>query len=97
METGPNDPSPAAPFDRAVPRRAFARARAGVEVHGVLGVFSLLAVVAVVAVAGGGHPVRTFMRVRAVLLPLAAVPVHHSAVSASRSPPAVPPCPRLPP
>ncbi|WP_030692223.1 hypothetical protein [Streptomyces globisporus] len=81
METDLNDPSAAAPLDRAATRRAFATARTSVKIYGALGVLSLLTVV---AVAGGGHPVNTFMWVRAVLLPVVAVLVHHLAVSASR-------------
>ncbi|MFH8839068.1 hypothetical protein [Streptomyces sp. NPDC017868] len=81
METDPNTPSTAAPLDRAATRRAFATATASVKVYGALGALSLLAVV---GVAAAGHPVNTFMWVRAVLLPLVAVPVHRSAVSASR-------------
>ncbi|MFF9852406.1 hypothetical protein [Streptomyces litmocidini] len=81
MESDLNDPSTAtAPLDRAATRRAFATARTSVKTYGALGVLSLLAVL---AVAGGGHPVNTFMWVRAVLLPVVAVLVHHLTVSAS--------------
>ncbi|MFJ2738367.1 hypothetical protein ACIO3O_01730 [Streptomyces sp. NPDC087440] len=45
---------------------------------------STAALLAIVAVAVTGHPVTTFMWVRAVLLPLVAVPVHRLTVAASR-------------
>jgi hypothetical protein len=83
METdlNPSTPSAAAPLDRAPTRRAFATARTSVKIYGALGALSLLTVV---AVAAGGHPMNTFMWVRAVLLPVVAVAVHRLVVSASR-------------
>ncbi|MDI5970837.1 hypothetical protein POF50_016055 [Streptomyces sp. SL13] len=62
-------------------RAAFGAAKNSVTVYGALGALALLAVV---AVAGSGHPVNTFMWVRAVLLPVVAVPIHRMTVSASR-------------
>ncbi|WP_052498918.1 hypothetical protein [Streptomyces vietnamensis] len=81
METDLNSPSTAAPLDRADTRRAFATATASVKIYGALGALSLLTVA---GLAAGGHPVNTFMWVRAVLLPLVAVLVHRLTVSASR-------------
>ncbi|MFD4394720.1 hypothetical protein [Kitasatospora sp. NPDC058397] len=62
-------------------RRAFGTVTASVKVYGALGAVAFLAVI---AVAGSGHPVNTFMWVRAVLLPVVAVLVHRLAVAASR-------------
>ncbi|MFD7582117.1 hypothetical protein [Kitasatospora sp. NPDC059817] len=62
-------------------RRAFGTVTACIKVYGALGAVAFLAVV---AVAGSGHPVNTFMWVRAVLLPVVAVLLHRLAVAASR-------------
>ncbi|MFE2929030.1 hypothetical protein [Streptomyces sp. NPDC059278] len=70
-----------APFDAPRTREALAKAQNGFKLYGALGATAL---VAVVAVAGSGHPVNTFMWVRAALLPLIAVLLHRMTVSASR-------------
>ncbi|OKI01333.1 hypothetical protein A6A06_17240 [Streptomyces sp. CB02923] len=62
-------------------QEAFGAAKTSIKVYGAL---SAVALLAVVAVASGGHMVNTFMWVRAVLLPVAAVLIHRLAVSASR-------------
>ncbi|RMI37074.1 hypothetical protein EBO15_36875 [Actinomadura harenae] len=60
---------------------AFGAVRRGVMIYGVL---AALALVAVIVVAGTGHTVNTFMWVRAILLPVLAVPIHRMVLSASR-------------
>jgi cytochrome bd-type quinol oxidase subunit 2 len=60
---------------------ALTAARRCVVLYGALGAAALAGVV---TVAGAGHPVNTFMWVRAVLLPLVAVFLHRLAVAASR-------------
>ncbi|GAA1069267.1 hypothetical protein GCM10009647_091450 [Streptomyces sanglieri] len=70
-----------APFDDPRTREALDKAQNGFKLYGALGATALLAVV---AVAGSGHPVNTFMWVRAALLPLIAVLLHRMTVSASR-------------
>lgn len=72
-----------APFDAPRIREALDKAQNGFKLYGALGATALLAVV---AVAGSGHPVNTFMWVRAALLPLIAVLLHRMTVSASRGP-----------
>jgi cytochrome bd-type quinol oxidase subunit 2 len=62
-------------------RAAFAAANRCTLVYGALGAAAL---VAVVAVASSGHPVNTFMWVRAVLLPVAAVLLHRLSTAGSR-------------
>jgi hypothetical protein len=52
----------------------------GIKVYGAL---SIVALAAVIVAASTGHTVNTFMWVRAVLLPVVAVPVYRMAVSAS--------------
>jgi hypothetical protein len=61
-------------------REALGRVRNGFKLYGALGATALLAVV---AVAGSGHPVNTFMWVRAVLLPVTSVLLYRMAVAAS--------------
>ncbi|MFF8693929.1 hypothetical protein ACF08W_17160 [Streptomyces sp. NPDC015144] len=68
-------------------RHAAARVTGCVTAYGVLGAVAL---VAVAAVAAGGHPVNTFMWVRAALLPLVAVVMHRLAVAAFRDGPGGP-------
>ncbi|MGW3085830.1 hypothetical protein [Streptomyces sp. NPDC001108] len=65
-------------------RDAAARVTGCVTAYGVLGAVAL---VAVAAVAAGGHPVNTFMWVRAALLPLVAVVMHRLTVAAFRDGP----------
>lgn len=60
---------------------AFGTNRVGVKIYGTLTVAALLAVI---AVAGTGHMVNPFMRVRAILLPPIAVLLHRLTVSASQ-------------
>lgn len=79
METHPR--TPAAPLDVPRARHAFGTARNSVALYGVLSAATLLAVV-VVALCDA--PVNTFMWVRAVLLPLAAVLLHRLTAAASR-------------
>ncbi|UQI45978.1 hypothetical protein M1P56_17815 [Streptomyces sp. HU2014] len=62
-------------------QEALGAARNSIRLYGGLGALALLAVV---AVAGSGHTVNTFMGVRAVLLPVAAVLLHRLATAASR-------------
>ncbi|MCT2545630.1 hypothetical protein OHU11_21070 [Streptomyces sp. NBC_00257] len=70
-----------APSDDPRTREALDKAQNGFKLYGALGATALLALV---AVAGSGHPVNTFMWVRAALLPLIAVLLHRMTVSASR-------------
>ncbi|MFG2116972.1 hypothetical protein ACGFRB_30770 [Streptomyces sp. NPDC048718] len=50
----------------------------------LFGALGCAALAGVAAVAGTGHPVNTFMWVRAVLLPLVALVVHRTAAAAAR-------------
>ncbi|MEV5198646.1 hypothetical protein [Streptomyces sp. NPDC053720] len=70
-----------APLDAPRTREALDKAKNGFTLYGALGAVALLAVV---VVASSGHPVNTFMWVRAALLPLIAVLLHRMTVSASR-------------
>ncbi|MEL5961138.1 hypothetical protein AADR41_41380 [Streptomyces sp. CLV115] len=79
--TGRNSTTGPAPFDGPRTREALGTVRNGFKLYGALGATALLAVA---AVAAGGHPVNTFMWVRAALLPLTAVLLHRMTVSASR-------------
>ncbi|MEV8451331.1 hypothetical protein AB0467_01695 [Streptomyces sp. NPDC052095] len=65
-------------------RRTADRVTRCATAYGVLGAVAL---VAVAVVAAGGHPVNTFMWVRAVLLPLVAVLTHRLAAAAFRDGP----------
>ncbi|ANN18339.1 hypothetical protein SD37_23680 [Amycolatopsis orientalis] len=68
-------------LDNPRARAAFGAAKNSVKIYGAL---SVLALVTVIVVASGGHPVNTFMWVRAGLLPVVAVLLHRIAVSASQ-------------
>ncbi|WP_030884714.1 hypothetical protein [Streptomyces sp. NRRL F-5053] len=81
METHTPHTAGAAPHEVPGAQAAFGRARNSVLLYGAL---SGAVLVAVAVAAGGGHPVNTFMWVRAVLLPVVAVLVHRLTVSASR-------------
>jgi hypothetical protein len=59
----------------------FGTAKNSIKVYGAL---SAVALLAVIAVSSSGHMVNTFMWVRAVLLPVVAVLIHRTTVSASR-------------
>ncbi|MGW0537390.1 hypothetical protein [Streptomyces sp. NPDC003032] len=71
----------AAHHDHPHTRRAFDTAKRSIKVYGAL---SAVALLAVIVVSSSGHMVNTFMWVRAVLLPVAAVLIYRMTVSASR-------------
>lgn len=81
METDEHTPTATAHLDTPPAQSAFGAAKNSIKVYGALGALSLAAVV---AVAGSGHTVNTFMWVRAILLPVVAVPLHRLTVAASR-------------
>ncbi len=81
METNEHTMTEPAPLDSPRVQEAFGRAKNSVKLYGAL---SVAALTAVIAVAAGGHPVNTFMWVRALLLPVVAVLLHRMTVSASR-------------
>ncbi|WP_328374699.1 hypothetical protein OHQ88_09860 [Micromonospora zamorensis] len=81
MQTDRHIPPAAAHLDRPHTRRAFAALTRSIRVYAAL---SAVALLAVIVVSSSGHMVNTFMWVRAVLLPVAALLIYRMAVSASR-------------
>ncbi|MFD5140487.1 hypothetical protein ACFWMX_30280 [Streptomyces sp. NPDC058378] len=81
MESNMQTPSSAAHHAAPHARQALGTAKSGIKVCGALGAAALLAVIVVASI---GHTVNSFMWVRAVLLPVAAVLIHRLTVSASR-------------
>ncbi|KUJ64181.1 hypothetical protein ACZ90_60640 [Streptomyces albus subsp. albus] len=81
METNTHATPAAAHLDRPHTRRAFDMAKSSVQVYGAL---SAVALLAVIVVSSTGHTVNTFMWVRAVLLPMAALLIHRVTVSAAQ-------------
>jgi hypothetical protein len=60
---------------------AFGKAKSAIKVYAAL---SAAALATVIVASAGGHTVNTFMWVRAVLLPVVAVPIYWTVVLASR-------------
>ncbi|GGO29263.1 hypothetical protein [Micromonospora parathelypteridis] len=81
MQTNTHTPPAATDLDRPDTRRAFGTVTGSIKVYAAL---SAAALAAVIVVSSSGHLVNTFMWVRAVLLPVAALPIYQIAVSASR-------------
>ena len=81
METNSPCATGAALLNSPRTQHAFTTAKRSITVYGAL---TALGLVTTIVAAGSGHPVNTFMWVRAVLLPAVAVLLYRMTVSASR-------------
>ncbi|MFF9077900.1 hypothetical protein ACF1BP_36530 [Streptomyces sp. NPDC014735] len=81
METNAHSTAEAALLNTPRTHGAFDTAKSSIKVYGALSAAALLAVI---EVSVSGHMVNTFMWVRAVLLPIAAVLIYRMTGSASR-------------